>query len=210
MSRPIPIPTPKPALKSQLTEWPDNTAPSRSVGPSFSKFFLSSQSSPLPSKNNATNIADELTDVPSLKNEDSDCAADTSSCSSSEGFYWELDMNMNAGKARSTTAVSGEENWATDMRLDLHNDRMVGRRLPKSDSTVVVGVGNTEEQVDATDEIRKLSEVPGTCPPLSCMRATERDSSVPAGKGDGGGSASRDRLPTLVERGWLPGNSGRY
>ena len=210
MSRPIPISTSKSTLQSRRTDWPDNTAPSRSQGPSFSNFLLHPQCSPLPSKKNATNAADQMIDPPSPEDEDSGYAADISSSSSGEELSWEVNVNVNAGKARSSRAMSREENWAMDMRLDLRHNLMVERGVPASDSTVVVGNENTEKEVAATDEIRKSSEVAGMSPPLSRIAATGSSSSVPARRGEGGESAQRDRLPGLVGRGWMPGNGGRY
>ena len=208
MSRPIPIPTPKSTSKSRRSQWPDNTAPSRSPGPSFSTFLASPQSSPLPFKKNATNAADQMTNPSSPKDEDSSYAADSSGSSSSEAMSLDENVNVNAGKARLTTAISREENWAADTRLDLRHDRMVGRGVPTSDSMGVVGVEDTEE-VAATDEIGRSSEVAGLCPPLSRMEAAGSSSSVPARGGEGGGFARRDRLPVLVGKGWMPGTSAR-
>ena len=68
-----------------------------------------------------------MTDPPSPEDEDSGYAADISSSSSSEGLSWEVNVNVNAGKARSSTAMSREENWAMDMRLDLRHNLMVER-----------------------------------------------------------------------------------
>ena len=204
MSRPILIPFPKSKLKSRRTEWPDNAAPSRSPGPSFFDIHSLPQST-VPFRKNATNAADQMIDPPSPEAEDSGYAADTSSSSSSEGLSW--DVNVNTGKARSTTAISREENWAMDTGLDLHHNRSVERGLPASNSMVMKGVGNTEVKA-AEDKIRRSSEVAGVCPPLSRIEGVGSSSSVLAREGKGRGLARRDRLPVFVGEGWMPGNWG--
>ena len=113
-------------------------------------------------------------------------------------------MNANTGKAQSTTAISREENWAMDTTHDLHHNRKVGTGVPASDSTVTVGVENTEEVV-ARYEKRRSSKVARTWPLLR-IEATESSSSVPARGEMGGGSTQRGRLPVPVARGWMPRN----